>query len=58
VWEFTYSADGADLHVANLGFVADNRGYALYFQTREEDWESSQGIFEDFRTAFQPGPGA
>jgi tRNA A-37 threonylcarbamoyl transferase component Bud32 len=54
VWEFTYRDDGADLHVANLGFVAGPRGYALYFQTPEDRWASSQETFTSFRETFRP----
>jgi hypothetical protein len=56
IWEFRYSAGGADLHVANLGFVVGGeRAFALYFQTREANWASSQPLYEQFRLAFQPG---
>lgn len=55
VWEFRYRDEGVDLHVANLGFVAGDRGYALYFQTHEDRWQASQPTFARFRDAFQPG---
>jgi tRNA A-37 threonylcarbamoyl transferase component Bud32 len=54
VWEFTYRDGGADLHVANLGFVAGPRGYALYFQTPAASWDASQDTFTTFRETFQP----
>ena len=40
----------------NLGFVVEDHGYALNFQTPEGDWESYQDEFEAFKAAFQPGP--
>jgi eukaryotic-like serine/threonine-protein kinase len=55
VWEFRYRDGGVDLHVANLGFVAGNRGYALYFQTHEENWAQSQNVLTRFRQTFRPG---
>jgi eukaryotic-like serine/threonine-protein kinase len=58
VWEFAYRDGGADLHVANLGFVTGGRGYALYFQTHEENWASSQELFRQFQQAFRPAGGA
>ena len=58
VWEFGYSERGANLHVANLGFVTGSRGYALYFQTHEENWAASQGTFRQFQQAFRPAGGA
>jgi eukaryotic-like serine/threonine-protein kinase len=55
IWEFRYRDEGVDLHVANLGFVARNRGYALYFQTHEDRWAGSQGTFDRLRESFRPG---
>jgi hypothetical protein len=55
LWEYTYSEGGADLHAYNLGFVVDDEwGFALNFQTHEEDWESSQELFEQFKATWQP----
>jgi serine/threonine protein kinase len=55
VWEFLYTEDGARLHAADLGFVmGDDYGFALYFQTHEEDWETSQDLFEKLKAAFRP----
>jgi eukaryotic-like serine/threonine-protein kinase len=54
VWEFTYSDEGTSLHAIDLGFVTDEYGFALNFQTRAEDWTSSQRIFERFQASFEP----
>ena len=54
VWEFTYSDGGADLHAIDLGFVTGDYGFALNFQTRAEDWTSSQRTFERFQASFRP----
>jgi eukaryotic-like serine/threonine-protein kinase len=55
VWEFQYTEGGARLHAADLGFViGDEYGFALYFQTREENWASSQQLFEQLKSAFKP----
>jgi serine/threonine protein kinase len=55
VWEFRYSEDGARLHAADLGFViGDDYGFALYFQTHEEDWAASQELFDRLKSAFRP----
>jgi len=53
LWEYTYR-DGNALHAYNLGFLADGKGYALNFQTREADWERSEPMFEQFKQAFRP----
>jgi eukaryotic-like serine/threonine-protein kinase len=55
IWEFTFTEDGADLHALDLGFViGDEYGFALFFQTAEEDWEGSQDLFEQLQASFQP----
>jgi eukaryotic-like serine/threonine-protein kinase len=55
IWEFRYRDQGADLHVANLGFVTGGRGYALYFQTHQDRWAASEATFARFRQTFRPG---
>jgi eukaryotic-like serine/threonine-protein kinase len=55
VWEFTYGS-GTTVHATNLGFVTGGRGYALFFQTPEDLWASSQGLSQQFRDAFLPVP--
>jgi eukaryotic-like serine/threonine-protein kinase len=56
LWEFRYRDGGTLLHTGNLGFVAEGRGYALYFQTRDQNWDAGQGTFARFREAFAPAP--
>jgi eukaryotic-like serine/threonine-protein kinase len=56
-WEFTYSEGGADLHAIDLGFVTGEYGFALNFQTAEQDWDSSQTHFERLKAAFTPPGG-
>ncbi|CAN5640550.1 hypothetical protein BH24ACT26_BH24ACT26_10350 [soil metagenome] len=53
LWEFTYSDGGTDLHAVDLGFVTGDYGFALNFQTRAENWASSQDIFEAFKASFE-----
>jgi hypothetical protein len=53
-WEYTYTDGGADLHAIDLGFVTGDYGFALNFQTHAENWDSSQDIFESFKSAFKP----
>jgi serine/threonine protein kinase len=53
VWEFTYTSGGAELHVANLGFITPRYGFALYFQTRAADWERLQPTLQAFKEAFR-----
>ncbi len=54
LWEYTYAEGGSQLHAYNLGLVAGDHGYALNFQTRTENWSSSQELFEQLLRAFDP----
>jgi len=56
LWEFTYTDQGADLHALDQAFTAGTASYALYFQTRERDFEGSRGIAEQLFSSFQPQP--
>ena len=53
-WEFTYRADGSDLHVLDKAFVLGGRGHALYWQVPAADWEASQATFQQLAASFQP----
>jgi hypothetical protein len=52
-WEFTYTDGGADLHVADLGFITPKYGFALYFQTRAADWDRLQPTLQAFKDSFK-----
>jgi hypothetical protein len=56
LWEYTYSEGGADLHAYNLGFITPDGTYgmALNFQTHEENWDSSQDLWEQLKAGFRP----
>ncbi|MDQ5816074.1 MAG: serine/threonine protein kinase [Actinomycetota bacterium] len=56
IWEFTYDEGGATLHALDLGFADDRYGFALYFQTLEEDWAGSQETFEQIKRSFRWPP--
>lgn len=53
LWEYSYSEGGADFHAYNLGFVTPEYGFALNFQTRSENWDESQPLFDRFREGFR-----
>ena len=53
VWEFTYTDGGADLHVADLGFITPHYGFALYFQTKTGDWDRMQPTLQAFKDSFK-----
>ena len=48
VWEYTYQGK----HATNLGFVTDDYGFALNFQTAEERWDERQDLRRAFEAAF------
>ncbi|MDQ1600846.1 MAG: eukaryotic-like serine/threonine-protein kinase [Actinomycetota bacterium] len=51
-WEFTF---GSNTHVLNRGFVTDStHGYALYLSTPEDQWASSQDVFQTAADTFTP----
>jgi hypothetical protein len=53
LWEFTYPSGASTLHAADLGFITGRYGFALYFQTRDTDWQRLQPLFESFKRSFQ-----
>lgn len=56
LWEYSYTGGGAALHAYNLGFVLPNKeyGFALNFQTREDQWAASQPTWEQLKAGFTP----
>jgi uncharacterized protein YbdZ (MbtH family) len=54
LWEYRYTAKGATLHADDLGFVLPDRsyGFALNFQTREEQWAASQSLWNQLKAGF------
>ena len=54
-WEFTF---GNNTHVLNRGFVPnENKGYALYLSSSEEQWGESLQIFQTAADSFVPAGG-
>jgi len=39
----------------NRGFVVSpNRAYALYWQTRDADWQGARGVYDQIAASFRP----
>jgi hypothetical protein len=55
-WEFTFRANGVDYHVLDRGLIANGRGYALYWQTEQSEWQSSATLREHLFAQFAPAP--
>ncbi|HEX2118714.1 MAG TPA: hypothetical protein VHF91_05995, partial [Acidimicrobiales bacterium] len=52
-WEYTYTAGGAELRAVDLGFITPRYGFALNFQTRAQDWDRLQPVFQAFKDSFK-----
>ncbi len=53
-WEYTFTDGGATLHAINRGFITGtDYAFGLNFVTREEDWEESRALFDQFAASFQ-----
>jgi serine/threonine protein kinase len=55
-WEFTFAADGVTYHALDRGLVVNGRGYALYWQTEQPNWQSSATLRERLFAQFTPAP--
>ena len=54
-WEFSYTSGQVTLHTLDRGFVtSDNRGYAVYFQTHDDQWGSSAELLRGMLSSFRP----
>jgi hypothetical protein len=54
-WEFTYTSGAVTLHALDRGFVTSgNRGYAVYFQTHDDQWSSSAATLRAILSSFRP----
>jgi hypothetical protein len=50
-WQFTYATR---TRVINRGFVAGDRGYALYLSAPQDSWDQSMQVFQHAADTFQP----
>ena len=50
-WEFTF---GNNTHVLNRGMNTGAKGYALYYSSREGQWDESQPILQTIYKTFKP----
>jgi serine/threonine protein kinase len=53
-WQFTYATH---TQVIDRGFVAGNKGYALYIQGPQESFDDSKQVFQEAADSFQPANG-
>jgi len=54
LWEFLWSSGNTRLHAYDLGVVTGDHGFALNFQTHDQNWASSQPLWDAFKASFEP----
>lgn len=53
LWEYVYRDGGRELHAIQVSWVADGRGYALNYQTPQEDWEEMSDLWPQLKAGFE-----
>ena len=53
LWEYTYREGGTQLHAIQVSWVADGRGYAINYQTHEDDWQDMRDLWPQIQAAFE-----
>ncbi|MEV7007670.1 protein kinase [Streptosporangium sp. NPDC051022] len=52
-WEFTWNMSSGKARVIDRGFVTEGgRGYAIYWHTRADEWDSKLDLFKGFTATF------
>ncbi|PKK12541.1 MAG: serine/threonine protein kinase [Thermomonospora sp. CIF 1] len=53
-WEFTWQSGSGRMHGLNRGFVAGDRGYAIFLVLPEEEWDKERPELEPIFSFFEP----
>jgi hypothetical protein len=53
-WEFTFNGGSTRLHVLNRGVIDGRSAHALYWQTPDNSWASSEQLRDQIFATFQP----
>ncbi|MEU8144087.1 protein kinase [Nonomuraea sp. NPDC048901] len=53
-WDFTWNTNTGPTKVRNRGFVANGRGYAIYWHNLESRWKKDKHFFDTFAATFTP----
>ncbi|MEU4224493.1 serine/threonine-protein kinase [Nonomuraea sp. NPDC026600] len=53
-WDFTWNTDTGPTRVRNRGFIANGRGYAIYWHNLSSRWKKDKHFFDTFAATFIP----
>ncbi|RCV50170.1 serine/threonine-protein kinase, partial [Marinitenerispora sediminis] len=53
-WEFTFDGSGGRRHAVNRAFHTEEKGYALFLVSTEEDWEENRALLDEMTRSFEP----
>ncbi|GAA3763238.1 serine/threonine-protein kinase [Salinactinospora qingdaonensis] len=53
-WEFTFDGANGRMHAVNRAFHTEEKGYALFLVSTEEDWETNRALLEQMTRSFVP----
>ena len=52
-WEFEYADGGARLHALDRAWVVGGVGYAVFVQSRADQWQDTQPMFDEVLASFR-----
>ncbi|MDA0565112.1 protein kinase [Streptomonospora sp. S1-112] len=53
-WEFTFDGGDGRMHAVNRAFHTEEKGYALFLVSTEEDFALNQAILDEMTESFEP----
>ncbi|GAA3738580.1 tRNA A-37 threonylcarbamoyl transferase component Bud32 [Spinactinospora alkalitolerans] len=53
-WEFAFDGSGGRMHAVNRAFHTEEKGYALFLVSPEEDWEADRALLDEMTRSFEP----
>ncbi|MUL41662.1 serine/threonine protein kinase [Streptomonospora sp. PA3] len=53
-WEFTFDGSSGRMHAVNRAFHTEDKGYALFLVSTEEDFARNQAILDEMTESFEP----
>ncbi|MGI5119273.1 protein kinase domain-containing protein [Marinactinospora thermotolerans] len=53
-WEFTFDGSQGRMRAVNRAFHTEEKGYALFLVSTEEDWETNRALLDEMTRSFEP----